>query len=297
MLRPGTFLVLGAAAALAIGGTTLAVRATGRSAAAQPPSVTKLTLPGSPGNAAFAALASSPPLPAVAAAAPRAAVSQYLTARRLGYDRASYALLPAGVRSRYPSLAQWSFAVRSSPRPTAFALTGRAVATTGGVAVSAALRQVPKLDPIAGYVPARLTATYLAVPSAAGWQVQPDPIDGAATLPSDRGAANAASAWLAARTACDERATRAVQANDPLLGTPALAAAPCKLRTAWQTGAVERLAEGPADRPFTAAYGSGAGFWGRLVPMISPKGRFYAALAPLGERWVVIGLLADRNGG
>lgn len=297
LLRPRTLLVVGAAAALAVGGTTLALRPTGRSAAAQPPSVTKLALPGSPGNAAFSALGTTPALPAAAAAAPRAAVSAYLTARRQGNDRASYALLPADARSRYPSLAQWSFALRGSPRPTAFTLTGRPVPTTGGVAVSAVLRQVPRLDLIAGFVPARLTATYLAVSAAGGWQVQPDPIDGAAMLPADRGAAEAAAAWLTARTRCDDRATRAVQASHRLLGTPDLAAAPCKLRTAWQTGAVERLEEGPAARPFTAAYGSGVGYWGRLVPMISPQGRFYAALAPLGERWQVFGLLADPNGG
>lgn len=297
LLRLRTVLVIGAAAALAVGGTALALRPTGRSAAAQPPSVTALHLPGSPGNAAFSALGTSPPLPAAAATAPKAAVSAYLTARRQGNDRGSYTLLPAASHIRYPSLAQWSFALRDSPRPTSFTLTGRAVATTGGVAVTADLHQVPRLDPIAGFVPAHLSATYLAIKSTGGWQVQPDPIDGSAILPADRGAAEAAAAWLAARTKCDDRASRAVQASDRLLGAPDLAAAPCKVRGAWRSGAVERLEEGPAARPFTAAYGSGVGSWGRLVPMISPHGRFYAALAPLGERWRVFGLLADRTGG
>ena len=60
---------------------------------------------------------------------------------------------------------------------------------------------------------------------------------------------------------------------------------------------MERLEEGPAARPFTAAYGSGVGHWARLVPIVSPQGRFFAAMAPLGEAWRVFGLLAERTEG
>lgn len=294
--RPRTALALGGVLALAVGGTTLAVRSTDK-AQAQQPTVASFDLPGSPGNAAFADLAAAPALPAATASAPKAAVTAYLTALARGEDRATYALLPPATRARYASLAQWSFALRDSARPLSFTVFGRAVATTGGVAVPVQLRQAPKLDPIAGFVPARAAATYLAVPGTAGWQVQPEPIDSLAVLPADPGASRAAQAWLTARIACDDRATRAAQVADRLLGAADLTAAPCKLRSSWRIGAVERLEEGPAARPFTAAYGSGVGYWGRLVPIVSPQGQFFAAMAPIGDQWRVFGLLADRNGG
>ncbi|MEP6463344.1 MAG: hypothetical protein ABJC62_08015 [Frankiaceae bacterium] len=296
LLRPRAALALGGVAALAVGGTAFALRPTDPPPQ-RPPTVAAFGLPGSPGNAAFGGLATTPPLPTAARTTPQAAVTAYLTARRQGNDRASYALLPSSVRARYGSLAQWSFGLRDSPRLRSFTLVSRVAATTGGVAVPVQLRQQPALDPIAGFVPARAAATYLAVRTSAGWQVQPDPIEDSALLPPDRGAAQAAQAWLTARTRCADPASRAVQVSDQLLGVAELAAAPCTVRSTWRIGAVERLEEGPAAQSFTAAYGSGVANWGRLVPIVSPHGRFFAALAPLGDQWRVFGLLADRNGG
>ena len=276
---------------------TSALLRTDASADGQRASVKAFTFPGSPGTRASAhLLGAATPLPTTATAAPRAAVAAYLGARTAGNDRAAYELLPTATRARYGSLAQWSFALTSLPRPTSFRLLGPPTATTGGVAVPVQVRQVPRLDAISGYVPARSNDTYLALRGAHGWLVEPDPIDSVAGLPADSGAGAAARAWVSARTACDQRASRALQYAGQLLGAPDLAAAPCTTKGTWRVGGTSRLVEGPSTRAFLAAFGSGVDNWSRLVEVVGPPGHFFLAVAPLGERWRVFGLLANANG-
>jgi hypothetical protein len=53
---------------------------------------------------------------------------------------------------------------------------------------------------------------------------------------------------------------------------------------------VQPLPETSQDQPFLAAFGSAVHDWARVVTVDAPA-RLHVVVAPLGERWLVIGVL------
>jgi hypothetical protein len=96
--------------------------------------------------------------------------------------------------------------------------------------------------------------------------------------------------------ACDPRAAQALQAARHLYGPADLPARPCGERGRWTAGAALTLDHAADAQTLLAAFGPDVLTWGRVVPLRGPRSHFYAALAPIGEEWRVMGVLSDGEG-
>ena len=148
------------------------------------------------------------------------------------------------------------------------------------------LRLEPVLDEVIGNVPARALGTWVAVRDGAGWFVSLADSSLEPRWPSDDGAVAAASNWAAARQRCgdahqNEHAT--------LVGSPSLADGLCGAMTAIDVGPAEPLDAIDAT-PVVAAFGDTATAWARVVS-VRGAAAMRAVMAPLGDAWVVVGVL------
>ena len=87
-----------------------------------------------------------------------------------------------------------------------------------------------------------------------------------------------------------------LQAAPHLYGPANLPARPCRERGRWTAGAALTLDHAADAQTLLAAFGSDVFTWGRLVPVQGPRSHFYAALAPIGEEWRVMGVTSDAEG-
>lgn len=294
-LRPRLVVPLAAVVAAAAGAGAVVLRSSrAEPYAPHPASVQTLRLPGSTAAPAAPGRAARLPVaPAAAGRTPEAAVRAFLTASRRRDDSAAFALLAPAARRSIATVAEWRNAQGSRPRPTAVRIAG-----SSGADVRVGLVQQPALDPLTGFVPGRLSATYRTVRTSAGWRVLPDPVAATPVLPAAAAAAGSAARWLALQRRCDAAGAVKLQASADLLGDIGFATQPCSAGGSWRAGAATTIVEGPRAQPFLAAYGSGVGNWARVVPVSGPGGaRFLVALAPLGAQWRVFGLVRDGTGG
>ncbi len=296
-LRPQLVAPLALVTALAgVGGWAHLDHAGGPAYQPHPPSVKSLKLPGGPASAA-------PITPAAVALAPAAgrdpgtAVATYLAARQRGDDATAYALLAPVARQAFSTLAVWRAGQLSRPRPVRFTAAATPAGAGGSADVRTEITQQGRLDLIVGFVPDSVRATYRALRTPAGWRVLPDPVTLTPVLPSDAPAAQAAAQWLAEVSQCDSTAAEAFQVGPDLTGDVVFGQYPCTKPGNWRAGSVRPLVEGPRTQAFTAAYGSGVGLWARLVPVTGPADSFSVALAPVGGRWRVFGIIRDGAGG
>jgi hypothetical protein len=111
-------------------------------------------------------------------------------------------------------------------------------------------------------------------------------------LADESGASEAARTWLAQRIDC----APAEEYEGGLLGNPGLAESLC-----GESGPVEVGQPGPLDDKFDAAQFVGAfgpefDLWGWAVTVESPT-PLRVVLAPVGDEWVVIGVLPAGESG
>jgi hypothetical protein len=224
-------------------------------------------------------------LPDDPAPTPRDAVDRFLGAEVAQQYGVSYGLLSARDRDERNSRAAWTADHADLPPIAAYRFDGVQV-HDGRADVAVALRLHSQLSPTDGLVPARARATLVAVAEDGGWRVAFGESALAAEYPSTALAPDAVRSWARARVEC----RHAPEFVGGLLGAAARADELCGARGAVQVGRAVRLPETDQDQPFLAAFGSEVHEWSRVVPVDAPV-RLRVVVAPLGERWLVVGVL------
>ena len=221
--------------------------------------------------------------PAAPADTPVAAVTGFLDAEAAGDFAASYGGLSAPDRLRAGSRSEWTTAHAQLPTIRGFTL-GETRFAPDRSEIDAEVELRPALDTIVGLVPARAHAVWIAVAEDGGWRVD---FDNSSLVPEyapDAAAVDAATSWISARVEC----RRAPHYRDGLLGVPALAADLCGARGQVASEPRHRCAPGPASSrssPRSAPKCSRGPASSRCTSP-SPTS---VVLAPVGDRWVVVG--------
>ncbi|MBA2280019.1 MAG: hypothetical protein H0W25_02140 [Acidimicrobiia bacterium] len=213
---------------------------------------------------------------------PRAAITAFLQAESEGDFLASFGLLAAGDRAAYVTPARWQAGHEAIPPVVGFELRPGG----DGPTVDVLLRLRAGLDGVLGLVPAEATSTWTAVAEDGGWRVDFGATTVQPRLLDDSGVAPAAAEWAAARQDC----TDGVREHGTLVGTTGLADDLCGVTSVAPSATASALPAVDAAR-FVSAYGPDATTWARVVA-IDGTVPLRAVLAPIDDRWVVIGVLS-----
>ncbi len=253
-------------------------------------SATELPVPAQTGGAtadAGAGAAKREPPPAVAARA-RDAVTGFLDAEVAGDFARSYAFLSAQDQEDFGGREGWIAAHADLPPITGYRLKGlREI--DDGVQATTALRLRSTLDEFVGLVPARANATWAAHPESDSWRVAYTEGSINGLYPPEQGAADAAAQWVSDRLACE----RAAQHPGGLLGDSDLAESLCGMEAEFSAGQVELLTDVTDSQPFIAAFGAESLAQMRSVAFDGPT-PMRVVLAPVNDRWTVVGVLETR---
>jgi hypothetical protein len=153
----------------------------------------------------------------------------------------------------------------------------------------------PRLDEIVGFVPARATVEWRVVSEEGGFLVDLDDTSVRPVIPADDGASAVAVDWAQAAAAGD--ATEDLEYGGSLLGQSDIAE---RIRSiadqdgtspGYRSASVSELGDWDHPEVVTNAFGPGAGEWARVVRLDGPA-PLDVVTAPLGDRWVVVGVVA-----
>jgi hypothetical protein len=223
--------------------------------------------------------------PDAAAPTPTDAVQRFLDFEIARDYDASYGLLSAGDRALAVTRAGWSSSHADIPAFAGYALGPPDVATDDAV-VPADVRLRAALTPSTGLVPSRASAQFRTVAEDGGWRVAFDESTLTPRFLSQSKAPAAVRTWARARVQC----RRAPEYVAGLIGASARAAALCGADGAIRTGRARALPDTAQDQPFLAAFGGDVHQWARVVRLESPV-RQDVVVAPVGEQWLVVGVL------
>jgi hypothetical protein len=152
--------------------------------------------------------------------------------------------------------------------------------------VSAGLSLQAELDQLVGLIPGDADATWVVLEEGDEWRVaftesRIDPV-----FPDDATAPAAVAGWGSRRQSClpEEEGDLA------LLGFPTLADPLCGSTGRVTVSGPSPLEDAADAAPFLAAFGPEVGIWARVVEVQTPIA-LRVVVAPIGERWVVIGVL------
>jgi hypothetical protein len=212
---------------------------------------------------------------------PQAAVTGLLDALVAGDAERSFSLLSEGDRSAAGTLASWRDRLFTLPRVVDYLVTS---ATDTSVTTDISFE--PRLDEVAGYVPARATATWTTVTEDGGHRVAYAESTSEPVLPTDAAATQAALRWVTQQQGCRTGMTY----GGSLLGQPTLADTLCDTAGTFQAGPAERLERFRDPTLVLNAFGADAATFVRVVPVDGPL-PLQVALAPLGAQWEVIGVI------
>jgi hypothetical protein len=229
----------------------------------------------------------APDSPDDAAPSPDEAVRRFLEYEIARDYDASYGLLSADDRARSVTRAGWAAAHADIPAITGYTLAAADIESSRAV-VPADVRLRAELTPSTGLVPSQATAEYRAVAEDGGWRVAFDASTLTPRFVPDTRAPAAVRAWAQRRTRC--RGANEYVAG--LIGASARADMLCDAEGPIRVGRARMLPETAQDQPFLAAFGSEVHDWARVVPLQSPV-RMDVVVAPVGERWLVVGVLQD----
>jgi hypothetical protein len=225
------------------------------------------------------------------ASTPVDAVQSFLAAEIRADYAESYGLLSAPDRAEVGSRSEWEAAHGQLPIVTGVTL---GVVTGDGTRaeVEAEVTFEPALDETRGLVPARAHGVWVAVAEDGGWRVAHSERRLLPQYPDGNGAVTAAETWAQVRTEC-----RAGDEYDGgLLGATGPVMALCGAPGPVDAGAVSNLEPGVGVEPFLAAFGPEVLSWARVVPLAGPV-PLAVVLAPVADRWVVVGALDSLPGG
>ena len=223
--------------------------------------------------------------PSAAPGTPDEAVDTFLALEVAQDFDGSYGVLSESDRSDATSGAAW--AVQHAELPAIIGYEITAVQQHDDRAdVSARLQLRPELTAAAGLVPDRAMATFSAIAEDGGWRVAYADTTLVPQYAPIARAPTAVHGWVHARQAC----RTATEYDGGLVGAPARAEALCGARGPVRLGNVHTLPETAQDQPFLAAFGAAVHDWARVVRIDAPV-RLDVVVAPVGERWLVVGVL------
>jgi hypothetical protein len=223
---------------------------------------------------------------------PAAAVAAFLQPLADGRPEAAYPLLDAPSRVRFSTAAGWARAQVDRAEPVTFQVGASRPSpdVVGAVEVDVSATHRPSLDSIRGLVPGRSLSVWLVRREGDTWRVGADPVSFRPVLPTDAGASAVVQGWVNRLAACDTPGAAALQVGPNLYGPAGLVQAPCQAHGAWTAGTPVGLDKTPDPKAFLAAFGPDVGTWARLVPVRGPGSNFMAAVAPMGDGWMVMGV-------
>lgn len=216
------------------------------------------------------------------------AVVGYLDAEIAGDYVTSYGRLSAHDRTAIGDLEDWE--VGADNRPT---VTSYRIVDVVGDTVHVEIDSVAAVSEIYGVSPASATIEFATEREDGGFRLTLLNSTMTPNFPSDDLAAPVATQWVEAARSCDDGTRGSLEYDGNLLGTLALAESLCGV-----PGAVSGVSVGlldSLDDPSTIlnAFGEQAGEWSRVVRIEGVAGTppVHVVVAPLGDRWVVIGAL------
>lgn len=258
-----------------------------------PASVETIDLPAAGATAAVAPVVGPAAIDEPTSA--RAALERFLDAEIDRRSDVSFALLDADTAREFGTVAAWQSQRANRLLPEAFTVTST-TPTASGVDVLVAATRTPGVNPLNGLVPARSDEVWRVRNADGAWRVERGrPAEVRPMLPPAAAAVGVARTWLARSGACDAEGMAALQLPGAPLGAPGLAAEPCdRVESFSAASASVPLAELSNSTVFVSAFGPGVGRWARAV-VVDGEPRFTIVLAPLGDEWRVMGLVADAS--
>lgn len=219
-----------------------------------------------------------------------AAVTGFLDAEQAGDLATSYTFLSPEDRAEFASPAGWESVHAELLAPVLGYTIETVDATATPAEVIAVVELEPSLDQVVGLVPSRARATWAVDMGPDGqWGVVLAGSTIEALYPSDDGVVPAAQAWAAARADCDEDPPEQFV---PLLGVsdPADALCDSSPPAVGEPGPLPEIDAAPFLTAFGRGLGGPATTWARVVDVDGPV-PLRAVLAPVGESWIVVGVL------
>lgn len=224
--------------------------------------------------------------PGAGATSAEAAVAGFLEAEEAGDFETSFGFLDDAGRATYASPAGWvSDHANVLPTILDHELGERVVVADGRETVTATLRFEPGLDQVVGLTPGEAVVRWDVVEGVDGWGIALETSPFEPVWPDAQGAVPAARAWAEARQRCESPANE----RSGLVGSPALASGLCDARGGLDVGDPEGLDEVTGQPVFTA-FGPEAVTVAQVV-RISAAVDLAAVLVPIGDDWIVIGVL------
>ncbi len=140
------------------------------------------------------------------------------------------------------------------------------------------------LDQLVGLIPGEAQATWVLVDEAGEWRVAFSESRITPVFLDDSTTAAGVAEWAG------QSCPRDSGLDLPLLGYPVLADRLCDSTGQVTVGGPSPLEDAAEAAPFLAAFGPEVGIWARVVEVHTPVA-LRAVAAPIGDRWVVIGVL------
>lgn len=222
------------------------------------------------------------------AESPVAAVQAFLAAEAEKDHEASFGYLADAVRVEYGSPEAWAADHPDAlPPVTGFTVEEAAEASS---TVRTLTRYRSSLDAVTGLVPARARTSWVTVEEEGGWAVDVSATTQQALLPPDAEAVPAVQEWAQQTQACEvpEPQVRELRARADL--ATRLCGAPGEVR-ATEVAPLPQFDAAPLQTSFGADVVS----WARVVTLEGPV-PLRAVVAPVNDRWTVIGVLAPSGG-
>ncbi len=227
----------------------------------------------------------------VAPASAVAAVEGFLTAEQQGEIAESFNFLSRTDRQAHGSAAGWEAAHADLIPPIESFSVRSGMKVDGSSEVITDVTFTASLDEVSGLIPGEALVTWRLVPEAGGWRISLSETTVEPSYPPEPAAREAARRWVMDRTEC----ASAVEYEGGLLGNPGLADSLCGAVGPAEVGQPGPLEDQVDAAQFIGAFGPEFDRWGRSVAVDSPT-PMRVVLAPVGDQWVVIGVLPEEAG-
>lgn len=223
---------------------------------------------------------------------PQEAVEQFLAAEQEADYETSFAYLADPVRLEYGSPQAWRADHPDAlPPVTGFSPDGEVTGGDGRAEVPTVTTYRSSLDPVSGLVPARARTSWVAVQEEDGWAVDVLETTQEPLLPPEQEAVSAVQAWASEQQRCGTPE----QYPGGLRGREDLARALCGASGDVTATGVSPLSQ--LDAPaLQTSFGAEVVSWARTVTVEGPA-PLRAVVAPVDDRWLVVGVLAPPAGG
>ncbi len=230
----------------------------------------------------------------VGAASPTAAAEEFGDAVVTGRIVDAFSLLPDIEQERIGSATRFADILRREPAWLSAAVDAKA--SEGPDVPALRVDQAPTIDEIRGVVGPTAIVNLPARKDESGWKVSWErrTITQRYAAPEGR-VSDDVVAWAAARQgSCASsgntpRTSPVGEYGGGLLGAVGLADALCTTRGAASVASVGDIYTLDDPQALLDAYGSGAYQWARIVTLSAPH-EMHVIAAPIGDRWVVVGL-------